>query len=236
MADIILAEDDPTLRMALAIALESEGYSVRAAADGAQALAAYREKRPDAMVLDVMMPAKSGYDVCIEVRRGGDSVPIVFLTAKSSEEDVVAGLGLGADDFIAKPLRLKEFFARVAAVLARSSRSAAAPAADEGRIRVGKALVDCRRFAIAGPGGAEQPLTLRELGLLRMFAASPGEVLSRETLLEKVWGVEYRGTTRTLDQHVAQLRRKLAGCGVSIDAVRGAGYRMESGGAASGEP
>ncbi len=228
MAYILLAEDDPTLRTGLSIALESEGYEVCACADGAEALAAYAKRRPDLMVLDIMMPVKSGYDVCMDVRRKGDSVPIIFLTAKSSEEDVVVGLGLGADDFIAKPLRIKEFLARIAVIFKWSGRmgQGKANSSPDDILTIGSAKVDTKRFTVSVEGQPDQPLTIRELGLLREFAAHPGEVLSRSDLLDEVWGMEYAGTTRTLDQHVAQVRRKLGPSGDLIETVRGAGYRL----------
>ena len=122
MAYILFAEDDTTLRNAIALALKSEGYEIRACKDGAEALAAYAERRPDLLILDVMMPKKSGYDVCAEIRRNDDFLPVVFLTAKSTEEDVVLGLGLGADDFIAKPVRLDVLLARIAVMIKWTKR------------------------------------------------------------------------------------------------------------------
>ncbi len=230
MAYILLAEDDPTLRTGLSIALESEGYEVCACADGAEALTAYAKRQPDLMVLDIMMPVKSGYDVCMEVRRKGDSVPIIFLTAKSSEEDVVLGLGLGADDFIPKPLRIKEFLARIA-VLFKWTKRMGSGSSGQSRgdvLTIGTAKIDTKRFLVSVEGQPDQPLTIRELGLLREFAEHPGEVLSRADLLESVWGLEYSGTTRTLDQHVVQVRRKLGPSGDLIETVRGAGYRLRN--------
>lgn len=227
MAKILIAEDDATLRAGLAIALESEGYAVRACADGGEALAAYSENRPDLILLDVMMPVKSGYDVCVEIRRRGDNVPIIFLTAKSSEEDVVLGLGLGADDFIAKPLRLRELFARISAALRRGASAAVPPpeAHAHDTFAIGSARVDARKFLVTADGASET-LTVRELALLREFAEHPGEVLSRADLLESVWGLDYAGTTRTLDQHIVQIRRKLGRSGDLIETVRGTGYRL----------
>lgn len=227
MADVILAEDDDTLRMALTIALESEGYSVRACADGGRALAAFEAARPDLVILDVMMPVKSGYEACMEIRKAGGDVPVVFLTAKSNEEDVVLGFGLGADEFIAKPLRLKEFLARIAAVLKRAGgrKGGGAGGTDGSAFRIGTALVDANRFTLTEDGGRRHSLTVRELGLLKMFAGHPGEVLSRDQLLDSVWGATYRGTTRTLDQHIVQIRKKLGESSRLVETVRGAGYR-----------
>ena len=232
MTSILLAEDDATLRKALVLALRSEGYEARACRDGAEALAAYAERKPDLMLLDVMMPRRSGYDVCAEIRRTDRQVPVIFLTAKSGDDDQVLGLGLGADDFIAKPVKLDVLFARIVAVLKRARRAEApvpaAPAAETGVFAFGGAAVDERRYTVRPPDGPEQPLTIRELGLLRTFAAHPGEVLSRDALLDAVWGVDYVAASRTLDQHIVQIRRKLGSAGAAVETVRGAGYRYRA--------
>lgn len=227
MAYVLLAEDDTTLRNALTLALKSEGYEVRACKDGAEALAAYAERRPDLVILDVMMPKKSGYDVCTEIRRNDDFVPVVFLTAKSSEEDIVLGLGLGADDFIAKPVRLDVLFARLGVVMKWTRRTGAA-VAQRDAFSIGNAQIDATRFTVRTPGEPDIPLTIRELGLLRTFAAHPGEVLSRDALLDAVWGENYYASSRTLDQHIVQIRRKLGASGTLIETVRGTGYRLRS--------
>ena len=228
MAFILFAEDDATLRDGLQAALESEGYEARACADGAEALAALAERRPDLLLLDVMMPRKSGFDVCAEVRRTDPALPILFLTAKADETDQVLGLGLGADDYIAKPFRIRVLLARVAAALRRAGAAPAAAAADT--FAVGTARVDARRFLVdPGDGTPPQPLSARELGLLRAFAAHPGEVLSRDELLNEVWGVDYVGGPRTLDQHVLQIRKKLGPSADRIETVHRAGYRYRAG-------
>lgn len=225
MTDILLAEDDTTLRNALVLALRSEGYGVRACKDGAEALAAYAERRPDLLLLDVMMPKKSGYDVCAEIRRRDDPVPVVFLTAKAAGEDVVLGLGLGADDYIAKPVQLDVLLARIAVVVKWLRR--AGPAAPQDLFDIGGAQIDAKRYTVLPPGGAApQSLTLRELGLLKTFAAHPGEVLTRDALLDAVWGENYFASSRTLDQHIVQIRRKLGPAGALVETVRGAGYRL----------
>ena len=230
MAYILFAEDDDTLRTATALALRSEGYEVRACRDGAEALAAFAERRPDLLLLDVLMPKKSGYDVCAEIRRRDDFVPILFLTAKSSDEDQILALGLGADDFIAKPIGLDLLFARIAVILKWTRRipgGAGAAAAADG-FAIGGAFVDAKRYTVRAPDGSVQPLTIRELGVLRTFAAHPGEVLSRDALLDSVWGVDYVAESRTLDQHIVQVRRKLGAAGALVETVRGAGYRLRT--------
>ncbi len=227
MAYILFAEDDTTLRNAIALALKSEGYEIRACKDGAEALAAYAERRPDLLILDVMMPKKSGYDVCAEIRRNDDFLPVVFLTAKSTEEDVVLGLGLGADDFIAKPVRLDVLLARIAVMIKWTKRVGAA-AAQSDTFRIGDVLIDATRFVVRRNGEPDSSLTIRELGLLRTFAAHPGEVLSRDALLDAVWGENYFTSSRTLDQHIVQIRRKLGESGNLIETVRGIGYRLQN--------
>jgi len=226
MSYILFAEDDDALRAGLEATFASEGHETRACRDGEEALAAFRERCPDLLLLDVMMPGKSGYDVCAEVRRSNPRVPILFLTAKASEADCVIGLGLGADDFIVKPFRLRELLARVSAALRRAN---AAPAGDAGEtFRIGDALVDAARFLVRAPGEPEQALTVRELGLLKVFAAHPGKVLTRDALLDAVWGEDYFAASRTLDQHIVQIRRKLGASGARIETVRGAGYRLKA--------
>lgn len=227
MKYILFAEDDATLRRGLETALASEGYEALGCRDGLEVLSAFRRRRPDLLLLDVMMPGKSGYDVCTEVRRSDPHVPIIFLTAKTSEADCVIGLGLGADDFIAKPFRIRELLARVAAAL-RRAEAAPRPPCEDGTFRVGNALVDARRFLIRVPGEPEQSLTVRELGLLKTFAAHPGDVLTRDMLLDAVWGEDYLAASRTLDQHILQIRRKLGESGERIETIRGAGYRLRA--------
>ena len=224
MAYVLFAEDDETLRTGLEAALSSEGYETCGCKDGNEALSAFTQRRPDLLILDVMMPGKSGFDVCVEVRRSDPTVPIIFLTAKTSEADVVIGLGLGADDFIPKPFRIRELLARVSAALRRGQLAATTAPSD--MFTIGSARIDARRFLVSTGEPPDQPLTVRELGLLKEFAAHPGEVLSRDTLLDEVWGMDYAGGTRTLDQHIVQVRRKLGKSGDLIETVRGAGYRL----------
>lgn len=226
MAYVLFAEDDETLRIGLEAALTSEGYETCGCKDGNEALSAFAQRRPDLLILDVMMPGKSGFDVCVEVRRSDPTVPIIFLTAKTSEADVVIGLGLGADDFIPKPFRIRELLARVSAALRRGQLAAATAPSD--MFTIGSARIDARRFLVSTGEPPDQPLTVRELGLLKEFAAHPGEVLSRDTLLDEVWGMDYAGGSRTLDQHIVQIRRKLGPSGDLIETVRGVGYRLRA--------
>lgn len=230
-ARILIAEDDTNIRLGLIATLESDGYAVTAAADGAQALRLFPQEKFDLVILDVMMPQQSGYDVCRTLRSRDIRVPILFLTAKGEEIDKVVGLKLGADDYVLKPFGVHELLARVEALLRRARTAGPAEAAPDLTpvFRLGAAEIDRRRFT-ATVAGRTAELTARELKLAEVFATHPGEVLSRDTLLNAVWGVDYFGTTRTLDQHVAQLRKKVElvpGEPTCIVTVHGVGYRHD---------
>lgn len=232
-ARILIAEDDVNIRSGLSATLESEGYGVTAASDGAQALRLFPQEKFDLVVLDIMMPKASGYDVCRELRAQGASVPVLFLTAKGEEIDKVVGLKLGADDYVTKPFGVHELLARVEALLrrARISQNGASAATNElpAVFTLGAAEIDRRKFVVA-VAGRTSALTARELKLAETFAAHPGEVLTRDALLNAVWGVNYFGTTRTLDQHVAQLRKKVEldpEAPTTIVTVHGVGYRHD---------
>jgi DNA-binding response OmpR family regulator len=231
IARILIAEDDANIRQGLVATLESEGYGVTAAADGAQALKLFPQEKFDLVVLDVMMPKASGYDVCRELRGRGAQVPVLFLTAKGEEIDKVVGLKLGADDYVTKPFGVHELLARVEALIRRGRSSTGGPAdsALPAVFSFGAAQIDRQKF-MATVAGQSTALTARELKLAEVFAAHRGQVLSRDTLLNAVWGVNYFGTTRTLDQHVAQLRKKIAqeGAAEAIATVHGVGYRYDA--------
>jgi DNA-binding response OmpR family regulator len=230
-ARILIAEDDANIRQGLAATLESEGYAVTAAGDGAQALKLFPQGKFHLVILDVMMPKQSGYDVCKALRAQGSTTPILFLTAKGEEVDKVVGLKFGADDYVLKPFGVHELLARVEALLrrARVGVPALETAAEGAAFRFGGAEIDRRKFT-AAVAGRTAPLTARELKLAEVFAANPGAVLARDALLNAVWGVEYFGTTRTLDQHVAQLRKKIEAepdDPRAIVTVHGVGYRYD---------
>jgi DNA-binding response OmpR family regulator len=237
--NILVAEDDANIRNGLLDALESEGYRPVGASDGSQALAVFGQQDFDLVLLDIMMPELSGYDVCRELRKRGATLPILMLTAKGEEIDKVVGLELGADDYITKPFGLRELLARVAAALRRSRRTPADPGArlpqdlDFGAARVNRKTFEARI------GKQIHALTARELKLIDLFAAHPDEVLSRDDLLNRVWGIEYYGTTRTLDQHVAQLRKKIEldpANPQAILTVHGVGYRYRPRAASAKRP
>ncbi len=231
---ILVAEDDVHIREGLEATLTSEGYGVEAVADGEAAVQAWLRTKPDLLLLDIMMPGRNGYEVCRAVRAEDARVPIVMLSAKSEEIDKVLGLQLGADDYMTKPFGIHELLARVSAALRRAGlaqRSSGGKAAEDAEnFRVGFVQVDVRRYCLVFKK-AECPITDRERHLLRYFHDHPDAVLSRDELLNAVWGVDYFGTTRTLDQHIAQLRKKLEGLGADaavIQTVHGVGYRMKA--------
>lgn len=230
-AKILIAEDDPNIRLGLTATLESEGYAVTAASDGTQALKLFPQEKFELVILDVMMPRASGYDVCRELRALGARVPVLFLTAKSEEIDKVVGLKLGADDYVTKPFGVHELLARVEALLRRGRVAVAKDTAElPASFRLGGAEIDRRKFSVT-IAGRTSPLTARELKLAEVFSAHPGEVLTRDALLNAGWGVGYFGTTRTLDQHVAQLRKKVETepeLPTTIITVHGVGYRYEA--------
>jgi len=220
---ILLVEDDESLGTVLKDSLEREGFEVRWLRDGREAYDLAREKRHELLVLDLMLPGMDGYEVCRRLREEGNAVPILMLTARGREEDRVRGLDLGADDYVAKPFSLKELLARVRARL-RAHRSPA-PA----RVRLGEVEVDLEAMVVRR-GGEEQPLTKTEAGVLALFLAHPGQVLTRARFLDQVWGYDRHPTTRTVDMHVARVREKIGDDGVEprfIRTVHGVGYRYD---------
>ncbi len=225
---ILVVEDDPAIVLGLEDLLAGEGYVVSSARDGRQALDLYRREKPDLVLLDIMLPEISGYEVCRRIRKDDAETPILMLTAKGQEADKVAGLELGADDYIVKPFGVSELLARIRATLRRSRGRAAGSGQP---LAFAEVLIDPRKLE-GSRGGVTFTLTVRELALLRLFAGRPGEVLDRFTILEEVWGLRYRGTTRTLDQHVAKLRKKIERDPAHpqhILTVHGVGYRFVPG-------
>jgi DNA-binding response OmpR family regulator len=227
---VLIAEDDVNLRQGLIDLLEGEGYEVFPAGDGRQALDRFRQEGPDLVLLDVMMPEMSGYDVCREIRKHDSQTPIIMLTAKGEEIDKVVGLELGADDYVTKPFGLHELRARISAVLRRSQNNQQTSANNvPEQFLIGQALVDRKTYQVT-IGDQSHSLTSREIKLLEIFQARPREVLSRDDLLNAAWGIDYFGTTRTLDQHVAQLRKKIEPNPSSpqfLLTVHGVGYKYQ---------
>jgi len=201
---ILVVEDDPAILRGLADNLAFESYEVLTASDGEAACRLIHEKNPDLIILDLMLPRLSGYEVCRKVRSEGVTTPIVMLTARGEEADRVLGLDLGADDYVSKPFSVRELMARVRAVLRRSQASPSAP--DE--LRFDDVAIDFRRYE-ARKGDRVLEMTRKEFGVLRFLAARAGNVVTRDELLNDVWGYEATPTTRTVDNHIALLRAKL---------------------------
>lgn len=226
---ILLVEDDRTLRQALAFNLEREGYEVRVAVDGEQALAAARDVGLDLVILDVMLPGMSGLEVLRAIRAEGVDTPVIVLSAKGDEIDRVVGLKVGADDYVPKPFSRPELLARIDAVLRRrptATQPGERPPAEP--IRSGELVVDPERRQAIHDGTALQ-LTVKEFDLLAFLAAHPQRVYTREQLLDRLWGADFAGDTRTVDVHVSWLRTKLrrADGHNYFRSVRGVGYAFE---------
>jgi DNA-binding response OmpR family regulator len=221
---LLVVEDDPTINQALADRLSAEGYAVARAFDGPGALTAYTEHSPDLVLLDVMLPGLDGLEVCrrIQAQR---PVPVLMLTAKVDETDVLVGLGVGADDYVTKPFRMREVVARVRALLRRVDRAVELAATSRPAQTVGDLVVDRagRRVQVAG---AEVHLTPLEFDLLATLAEQPGTVHSRESLMTEVWGWADARGTRTLDSHVKSLRARIGASRVRT--VHGVGYALEA--------
>ena len=204
MSVILVIEDDPAILRGLADNLRVESYEVLTAEDGESGYKVLTEKKPDLLILDLMLPRMSGYEVCRKARAAGITTPIVMLTARGEEGDRVLGLDLGADDYVSKPFSIRELLARVRAILRRAQPAAALP--DE--LRFGDIEVDFRSYE-ARKGGSPLEMTPKEFQVLRLLASRSGEVVTRDELLNEVWGYENYPTTRTVDNHVATLRAKI---------------------------
>jgi len=225
---ILVVEDDPHILTGLEEILRSENFEVSVCNRGDKALEAVTKNEPNIIVLDLMLPGLSGYDVCKQLRAKKLSVPILMLTAKGQEIDKVIGLDSGADDYVTKPFGIRELVARIHALLRRSQSPSSSVSNNEEPFRIGASTIDPKRFELKR-GKVCEELTAKELKLLQLFHARPGEVFSRDKLLTEVWGYNYYGTTRTLDQVIVQLRKKL---GDSADepkhllTVHGVGYKL----------
>ncbi|MBT3295188.1 MAG: response regulator transcription factor [Verrucomicrobia bacterium] len=226
---ILIAEDDQNTRDGLVAILEAEGYDTIAAADGKQALALFVTESPDMVCLDVMMPEVSGYDVCKEIRRGDGNVPVIFLTAKSEEIDKVLGLELGADDYIAKPFGVKEVVARIRAVTRRTMATRSSQDAPDSFAMGDLTIIPSELRAHRDKRTID--LGLRDIKILSLLYRNRGKVLKRDTIFNECWGLNYMPNSRSLDQHISQLRKKIERdhkhpC--IIQTVHNAGYRYEA--------
>lgn len=220
--NILIAEDDPLTLDALATCVESEGFTALRAPDGKQAINLWRSEKPDLLCLDIMMPGVDGYEVCRRVRASDGEIPILFLSAKNQEIDVVVGLDLGADDFIRKPFTRSEVMARIRAALRRS-----APRDASDHFTLADLTVRPRAL-VAERNGKAIELTPREVSILRLLHDRRGEPVSRDTFLDICWGLDYFPDSRTLDQHIFLLRKKIEVDPAEpqiIQSVRAVGYR-----------
>jgi two-component system response regulator RegX3 len=226
---VLLVEDEHSFVEALTVGLKREGFRVQVAQDGAEALEVFDAVRPDLVLLDVMLPKISGIDVCRELRRRSQ-VPIIMVTAKGSEIDTVVGLEVGADDYVTKPYRLRELVARMRAVLRRRSADATTTTSSGEVLEVGDVRLDPERHEVE-VRGTQVRLPLKEFELLEILLTNAGRVLPRETLIDRVWGADYVGDTKTIDVHIKRLRTKVEedpSLPSRIVTIRGLGYKYDT--------
>lgn len=219
MAKIMLVDDERNITELARLYLENEGFHVQTVHDGEQALTAFQSDKPDLIVLDLMLPRLDGYEVCRRIR-AKSQVPIIMLTARDEDVDKIVGLELGADDYLTKPFNPRELVARVKAILRRASVTPTTR-----RLTVGDLTIDLERREVE-VGGKPVSLRTKEFDLLAVMAQQPRVVFTRERLLEEAWGYGFAGETRTVDVHVAHLRKKMAGGKTEIETVTGVGYKL----------
>ena len=224
MSMVLVVEDDPAIIRGLSDNLHYEGYEVLQAPDAETGYALLRARKPDLIVLDVMLPRMSGLELCRRLRETGDHTPILMLTARSEESDRIAGLDLGADDYVTKPFSVKELMARVRALLRRTNEASRLPA----QLCFDDVELDFRSYT-ARKQGKEIEMTRKEFATLRVLAARAGDVVTRDELLNEVWGYESSPVSRTVDNHIASLRAKLETVPSKpqrIQTVHGVGYKF----------
>lgn len=224
MPHILCIDDEQNILDLLTFNLEAAGYSTLTASTGADGLAVAKQAIPSLILLDLMLPDMDGTDVCKGLKADPmtASIPIIMLTAKDSEVDKILGLELGADDYMTKPFSVRELVARVKALLRRC-----VPAKESGIIKVGPVTIDSDNYE-ATRNGEKIQLTLKEFELLKLLASTPGKVLTRDYLLDRIWGYEFYGETRTVDVHIRHLRQKLGDDQYLIETVRGVGYKLRA--------
>ena len=225
---ILIVEDDANISLGLETILNGEGFDVVVCNRGDKALEAANKHQPGLIILDVMLPGANGFDICKQVRAKKIGTPILMLTAKGQELDKVIGLDSGADDYVTKPFGVRELVARIHALLRRVDAKGQASVHTNGIFRIGVNEIDPKTLMLKR-GRTTEDLTPRELKILQLMHASPGEVFSRDRLLTEVWGYNYFGTTRTLDQCIVQIRKKLGDSGENpkhLLTVHGVGYRL----------
>jgi two-component system response regulator RegX3 len=229
-ATVLIAEDEDSFVDALVLGLRREGFLTTVAHDGVEALTLFDAVQPDLVLLDVMLPKLSGLDVCRDIR-ARSSVPIIMVTAKGTELDTVVGLEVGADDYVSKPYRLRELVARMRAALRRAPRDGDETAAATEVLQVGEVRLDPGRHEVM-VRSSDVTLPLKEFELLELLLANAGRVLTRDTLIDRIWGPHYVGDTKTLDVHIKRLRAKIeedSSNPALITTIRGLGYRFEAG-------
>ena len=219
---ILIVDDEPSIIELSRMYLEREGFRTESARDGASGLEMVAREHPALVVLDVMLPKLDGFEVCRRLRASNDPTAILMLTARDDDIDKILGLELGADDYLTKPFNPRELVARVKAILRRGDRKQA----DSAPIHLGDLTVDPARREVSLAASGRLDLRAQEFDLLLAFAEHRGLVLSREQLLQKAWGFDFYGQTRTVDVHVAHLRRKLEQSNVKIETVTGVGYKL----------
>jgi len=226
---VLVVEDEESYVEALTLGLKREGFIVRVARDGAEALTAMEAGRPDVVLLDLMLPKISGIDVCRHIR-ARSSVPIIMVTARDSEVDAVVGLEVGADDYVTKPYRLRELVARIRAVLRRAPGAGEEDVPSADVLHVGDVALDSDRHEVT-VRDSKVFFPLREFELLEMLLTNAGRVLTRDTLIDRIWGHDYVGDTKTLDVHIKRLRSRIEedpSQPTRITTIRGLGYRYEN--------
>lgn len=229
MKKILLIEDDASIRELVSFNLEINNYEVLLAEDGYKGISLVYKEKPDLILLDIMLPGKDGFEICKELRNEGIDIPIIMLTAKTEEVDKVLGLEFGADDYISKPFGVRELIARIKAVMRRYDREDEPADETRGKLEIKDIVVDRDRCEVF-VGDKEVVLTAKEFELLNFLAANRGIVFSREQLLDKVWGIDFAGETRTVDVHIRHLRKKLNRKDEPddyIETIRGRGYRFK---------
>jgi len=219
---ILVVDDEPSILELVRVYLEKEGWRVILAMDGGQAIDRIEIANPDMIVLDVMLPELNGFDVCKQLRSKGNQVPIIMLTARDDDIDKILGLELGADDYLTKPFNPRELVARIKAILRRGQQT---KDLDKKMIKAGNLSLDLARREVKYKDEIIE-LRTQEFEVLRVLAEHPGWVFSREKLLSLAWGFDFLGQTRTVDVHIAQIRKKIDGYALSIESVTGIGYKL----------
>lgn len=229
MKKILIIEDEPNIIELVAYNLTNNGYDCVSAEDGIMGITLVHREKPDLILLDIMLPGKNGYDICRELREEGNKIPIIMLTAKTDEVDKILGLEFGADDYITKPFSVRELMARIKAVLRRYEENNSSEQSGENIIKIGDIEINTDRHEVTAAGNMVS-LTLKEFELLCFLTENRGHVFSRDQILDKVWGIDFAGESRTVDVHIRYLRKKLGQDDNEekyIQTIRGKGYKMQ---------